>query len=274
MSDANAIMVPAPEVPAAPAVAAPASTAAPAAPATSAASAATPAVPAAAPAQDPPVSFDPPAVPAAPTPPQEATVVYEKTGDAGLDVALRYVGERGFGPDHPAIQAATKGDFSALETALAGLGDKAKGFKEYVDLAKDSYGRRQAAAKTQGEAAAKVIYDAVGGKEQWSAIHAWVGENADADEKAQINAAFKAGGVAAAATAQHLAQLFAKHGKTAPKAAVKADAAATTAPAAGPLNPREYGRAVAALNAKLGSKMEASPEYAQLRARLAASRAR
>jgi hypothetical protein len=266
------IIVPAPEVPAAPAAPAqaPAQAAPAAAPAAAAPVAAPASAPAAAPAQDPPVSFDPPA-PAAPTTPQDARIVYEKTGDAGLDVALAYVGERGFGPDHPAIQAAMKGEFGELEKALGALGDKAKGHKEFVALAKESYGRRQAAEKAQSEAVAKSVYDTVGGKEQWAAIQAWASQHADDAEKAQLNAAFKAGGVAATAAAKYLADLFAKHGKTAPKAAVKPDASG--APAANTaLSPRDYAKAVRELHAKLGSRMDTSPEYAQLQSRRAAYR--
>lgn len=221
---------------------------------------------------DAPIGFEPPTAPAAPTPPQDNVVVYEKTGDAGLDVALRFVGERGFGPDHPAIQAATKGDFSELEKALGALGDKAKGFKEYVDLAKDSVGRRQAAAKSNGEAVKKAVHDTVGGPAQWAAIQAWAAQNADQAEKDQLNAAFKAGGVAATAAAKYLADLFKQHGKTAPKSAVKADASGAPASGTNPLSPREYGTEVRKLNAKLGARMEASPEYAELKARRAAFR--
>lgn len=200
-------------------------------------------------------------------------MVYEKTGDAGLDVALAYVGQRGFGPEHPAMQAAMKGDFAALEQALKGLGDKAKDAALYINLAKESHARQQASVKAQGEAAAKIVYEAVGGKEQWAAIQAWAAEHADADEKKQLNAAFKAGGVAAASAAQYLAGLYAKHGKTSPKAAVKADAVAATPLAVGALSPREYGLEVQKLAAKLGARMEESREYADLKARRAAYRA-
>lgn len=270
----KAIIVPAPVIPDAPPASAPAAPAqAPAAsPAASPAAApAAPASPAAAPAQDPPVTFEAP-TPAAPTPPQDNVVVYEKTGDPGLDVALRYVGQRGFGPEHPAVQAATKGDFTQLETALKALGAKADGYAEYVGLAKDAYGRRQAAAQQKAEAASKVIYDAVGGKEKWAAIHAWVAENADQSEKDSINAAFKAGGIAAKTVAAQLASMFAIHGKTAPKAAVKAEASAAPPAGAAPLTLADYSKAVKTLHAQLGSRMEGSKEYADLKARRAAAR--
>lgn len=261
------VVVPAPVIPDAPAPAPAAPAQAPAAPPAGA-----PVAPSAA-AGDPPIGF--PATPpvAPPAPPADNVVVYDKTGDSGLDVALRYVGERGLGPDHAAMQAAMKGDFAPLEQALGGLGDKAKGFKEYVDLAKDSYGRRQAAEQTKASATSKVVYDAVGGAEQWAAIQAWAAQHADASEKAELNAAFKAGGMAATAAAKYLADLYKVHGKTAPKPAVKADAAAVGAGnESGPLSPREYAAAVRQLHGKLGSKLEASPEYAQLKARHAAHR--
>lgn len=281
MPDANAIIVPPPVIPDAPPAQAPAAPAqAPAAPAVPAAPAQAPAAPAQPPAApaaapaagDPPVTLDTPAPAAAPTtPPQDAVVVYEKTGDSGLDVALKFVGERGFGPDHPAMKAAMTGDFSELEKALGALGDKAKGFEDYVGLAKDSFGRRQAATKAKADAVAKDVYDAAGGKEQWAAIQAWATQHADPDEKASLNAALKAGGLAAKATVRYLADLYKVHGKKAPAAVVKPDAA-SSAGGEPPLSAREYGAKVAELRAKLGTKMEASPEYAQLKARRQAAR--
>jgi len=210
--------------------------------------------------------------PAAPTPPQDQEVVYEKTGDAGLDVALKYVGKQGFGPDHPAMQAATKGDFSKLEEALKARGDKATDYAEYIALAKEAYGRKSAAAKAQSEAAEKVVHDAAGGKDRWAAIKAWAGQHADPDEKAQLNAALKAGGVAAAAAVKYLSDLYAVHGKVQPKTAVKADATGASGNDA-PLSAREYAKQLNALHLRLGTKTTSSPEYAALNARRAAARA-
>lgn len=234
---------------------------------------ATPAADPAAAAVTPPITFTTEPVAAAPTPPADTTVVYEKTGDAGLDVALQYVGARGFAPDHPAIVAATKGDFTVLEVELAKLGDKASGFKAYVELAKDSYGRRQAAMKSASDATSKVVYDAVGGATQWAAIQAWAQENADPAEKAQLNAAFKAGGMVARAAAKELAALYKKAGgSNAPKAVVKPDAGAHTPTAVGTLDGKQFGKATADLYAKLRNRMQESAEYAALVAQRRAHR--
>lgn len=199
-------------------------------------------------------------------------VVYEKTGDAGLDVALQYVGARGFGPDHPAIVAATKGDFAVLEAELTKLGDKAPGAKAYIDLAKESYGRRKASNEAAAAKTTKAVHDAVGGAEKWAAIQAWAQANADPDEKKQLNAAFAAGGLVATATATQLAQMHAKATATKPQGVVKADAPAHDPSANSALDGKAFGRESAALYAKLGNKMEGSKEYAALVARRRAYR--
>jgi hypothetical protein len=193
--------------------------------------------------------------------------VYEPTGDAGLDVALGFVGKRGFAPEHPAMQAALKGDFSVLEAELAKLGDKAQGHERYVALAKDSYTRKQAATKATSDATAKVVYEAVGGVEQWAAVQAWAQANADPAEKKALNAAFALGGMPARAAAKELAALFKRSGSPVPKGVVKAEASTVVAPTNGPIDAKTYGRETEKLYAKLGNKMQASPEYAALRAR-------
>lgn len=219
-----------------------------------------------------PVAIPEPEIAAAPTPPSDAQVVYEKTGDAGLDVALQYVGNLGFQPDSAAMQAAMKGDFSVLEAELTKLGDKAKGFEAYTALGKEAFGRRTAATKAAQEAIAKVVYDEVGGADKWAAIQAWAKENATDAERKSINAALNAGGVAARATAKELAGLFKRAGSPIPKAVVKADASATPPTGAAPLTADEFGRESEALYARLGRRMQDSSEYAALKARRIAGR--
>lgn len=52
-----------------------------------------------------------PAVPAAPAAPVpvDGAVLYEPTGDVGLDLALEFVGKAGIASDHPAMVAAAGG---------------------------------------------------------------------------------------------------------------------------------------------------------------------
>lgn len=210
---------------------------------------------------------------AAPQAPQaDAVVVYEPTGDAGLDLALEYVGQRGLGPDTEAMKAAMAGDFKPLAAALAALGDKGKDAAKYLKLAEESYGRQSAAAKDKTAAAEKVVHDTVGGVENWKQIKTWIQTEADPSEKAQINAAFKAGGLAAAAVARQLAEAYAKvkpaeRGKSALK-----PEAASVSESAGPLSATEFAAESRKLNSKLGNRMEASPEYAALMARRESAR--
>lgn len=233
--------------------------------------AATPAAPAA-PAVDSskPITLDAP-VAAAPTPPADAVIEYAKTGDPGLDVALQYVGARGFGPEHPAVVAATKGDFAALEAALVALGDKAPGHKAYVELAKTAYTARSNAAAEAVKATNTAVYAAVGGEGKWAEVHAWAVANADEGEKRSLNAAFAAGGFAAVAAAEKLSAAYARTG-TKPKSVVKDGTPAHTSADVGTLDGKAYGRAVAELSLKLGNRMVGSQEYAALQARRRAHR--
>lgn len=213
----------------------------------------------------------PPVVPDADT---NILYEYNPTGDAGLDVALGFVGQLGFGPDHPAIKAATTGDFSKIEDALTKLGDKAKGFQRYLGAAKESYTRRADQRKAVETATQKAVVDAVGGVANWNAIQKWAAANADEGEKASINASFAAGGFAAVAAAKELLTLWKASGQSAakPKAVLKDGAASEPGSSTGPLSPREYIDAFKDLQRKLGQKAQASSEHQALIARRRAYR--
>lgn len=259
-----------PKVPAMPAGAAPAAPAQPAAPATPAAPAV--AAPAAAAAV--------PAVPAAealsleakPDPAEitgETVYEYTPTGDAAFDVALNYVGQRGVAPEHPAMVAAFKGDFSPLEAVLKNMGDKAKGYGTYLNAAKDAYARNA----DKGNATVALVHEACGGAEQWAQVQAWAAKNAEPAEKAYINHAFQLGGSVAAKVAKELATAYAAANPKGGAAALKEGAGGAAASAAvSPLSPAEYQKAVAELIAKKGLVATKSSEYAELTARRKAFR--
>lgn len=201
------------------------------------------------------------------------TYSFEPTGDAGLDVALDFVGKLGFSLEHPAMVKAGEGDFNDLRVELAKLGDKAAGWEKMVALATQAYERKTAEANQAADAIEQSVLKTVGGAEAWSEIQAWASANADPKEKAEINAMLRAGPVQARAAAQLLMQAYNQAGGTVvtPAAAAR-NAGANTRAAAGPLSPREYLSAVDELYAKLGSRMDDSAEYAALRARAAAFR--
>lgn len=261
------VVVPVPPViPAAPAPASAAPAPAPTAPP---AGAPAPAAPAAAPVQPAPLNVDPPKPPPTPDAPDGTVVVeYSPTGDPGLDIALGFVGDRGFGPDRPEIQAAQKGDFAPLEAALKGMGDKAKGYERYLNVAKESYKRSTEKTKAQTEATTKAVTSAVGGVENWNAIHAWVVAEADDAQRAAINKALSGGEFLATAMARQLAELYKSSGKSTlpPKGVAKTTAAAEVS-ASGALSPEQFKAEVRKLEAKYGNRLMETEAYADIKAR-------
>lgn len=251
---------------------------APAAPASAPVAAPTPAPQAEAPITQPLAIGEPeakatPEVPGSVAAPEAGVVIqYEKTGDPGLDMALEFVGARGFDASHPAMKAAENGDFSLIKAALSAMGDGAKGFENFVALAEQSH---KATAAKNAERAAKdadMIHKAVGGKEAWAAVSKWAGTNAEPEEKAAVNAALKQGGLTAKVMAQWLAAQYNKASGTVvePKSVTSPDAAGKSDPV-GPLSAKEYADAVAAGAAKVPN-FENSPQYRQLQARRLAGR--
>ena len=229
------------------------------------------AAPAPAPAAEPPAAAPAPApIPEltidAPAPPPSDPVAYETTGDAGMDLALKFVGNLGFGPEHAAMKAAEAGDFGALETALKGLGEKAKGYQDYLALAKQWVGTKAAQAKERFAKEQAMVHDVVGGQEKWEAITAWARENAEPHEKEQVNAALKAGGIAAKAMALYLGQLFGKAAGTelTPAPAVQPGAAPHAGSSAGPITAQEFANRSREMRRTQGPDFESSPAFKAL----------
>lgn len=233
----------------------------------------TPPAPAPAPAVDPnqpaPLNVSAPAAPPTPAPEQSVIVQYTPTGDQGLDLALEFVGNLGFGPERAEIQAAQKGDFAPLEASLKALGDKAKGFEKFLGVAKDSHSRVVQSKQAKEKATLDAVVAAAGGVKEWNALQAWVVAEASDEQKAAINAAFAQGGFAAESVVRSLAQLYAQSGvsKNKPAAVVKPTAAGEPAKAEGALSASEYKAGVRALEAKYGYRLTETDEYKALSAR-------
>lgn len=235
------------------------------------------------PATDP--ALTPPVVPAVPveaqpldlndkvpevaddTPDEDLIVTYDPTGDVGLDLALAFVGQRGFQPDHPGIVAAHSGDFVPLEKALKAMGAKAKGFETYIAAAKEAHARTVAKGKDLQDAVVTVV----GGAENWNAIRAWAQASASDSEKREINAAFQSGKLMATMMAERLALAYQQSGNSnlKPASGVKTGAGAggSAASANGPLSPDSYKAELGKLHAKYGAKAGNRPEFAELTAR-------
>ena len=209
-----------------------------------------------------------------PNPDTSNTYSYEPTGDAGLDYALNFIGQLGYGDAHPAIIAATKGDFSLIEAELATK--NVSGAAQVVALAKQAYERHvQETAKQEAELTAFAA-NAAGSADNWAVVRAWAAQEATPEEKAQVNAALAQGGIIAQGVITQLVQLYSQKFTLAKTAADVASPNAEGLPggATEPMTARRYAREVEALRQKLGNRIEGSPEYAALQAqRLAARRA-
>ena len=205
-------------------------------------------------------------------------VTYEPTGDAGLDYALGFVGRLGFTPDSPAMVAAAVGNFDLLRAELAAKGDKAVGYDAVVNLAKEAYDKTTAANKEQEAATAKAAVAAAGSPERWAEVQKWASSAAEPHEKAEINAAFAKGGLAARMAADYLVRMYDKSaaGVREPKPVTTTNAGRSgTGDAGGPLTAKEYSTAVQELSRAAGGRdVSETPAYRSLQQRrLAGQRA-
>lgn len=227
-----------------------------------------------------PVTLD--TAPAADAPPvvppvaDTAPVEYDKTGDPGLDYALNFVGKLGFGPEHPAMIAANKGDFGLISAELATLGPKANGYEAVLDLAKASFSKAEAAAKENDVKLGAVAAAAAGSAERWGQVRAWASSNATDAEKATVNAALAKGGVEAKMAIEYLVKCYDKSSASVkdPAPVAAANAGGKPPGAGAPLTAKAYTAAVQALMQKAGGRdITGSAEYANLQqARILAMR--
>lgn len=210
-----------------------------------------------------------------PNPSTDTAYSYDPTGDAGLDYALNFVGNLGYGDTHPAIIAAQAGDFSLIKVELATKG--VQGADAVVALAEAAYGKHASVAQAQAQELTTFAHTAAGGPDNWAAINAWASANADADEKADLNEALSKGGSAARRAIKYIVDGYsAQHAlPKEPAAAVKPGAASSSGPARGPLSAKEYSEAVLEIQRSArGRDISDNPEYIRLQEqRLAARRA-
>lgn len=208
----------------------------------------------------------------------EQVEVYEYAeipDDPGLTMALKFVGNLGLKPEHPAIAAAMQGNFDFLKAHLATLGDKARGFEHYISLAQKSWDSHVAKEGEKQTKTQEVIFQAVGGQEQWAEIQTWAKANAEPEERAEINQMINAGGMQARAAALLLQSLHAKAAGTVvvPQNAVGQIPANGGSNVSTALSPADFQKELSALVAKVGTgALGNSPEYKSLQQRRAAFR--
>jgi len=214
--------------------------------------------------------------PAEPKPAEPAVgevVEFEPTGDVGLDMALAFIGKQGISETHPAMVAATAGDFSILKATLAAKGTA--GWEQFVALGEAAYARKAEGETKKAEAIRETVFKEAGGKEEWGNVQKWASSNATPEEKTQINALINQGGLAAKSAVKYLVDSYnrANNVEVNPRDPLEAATRGGVPNAAtGPLSAKEYANAVQQLNAKLNGRLDGSPEYAKLQQRRAAFR--
>lgn len=205
-------------------------------------------------------------------------VVYNPTGNIGLDMALSFIGKLGIKADSPAMLAAEAGDFTILKAQLATMGDKARGWEANVALGEKGFSDLKAGIDLKKSQDTQAIHAAVGGAENWAEVKKFAAAaTADAPaERGVLNKMLSAGGLEAKVAATYLYGLFQQTQATAPnkepEAVVGARGGAPTqqpGPTNGALSPRQYTAEVAKLAAKMGGRMDGSPEYKGLQDRRA-----
>lgn len=191
----------------------------------------------------------------------------EVEDDPGLTMALKFVGNLGITPDHPAMAAALQGDFGLLSAHLAALGPKATGHEAILNLAKQSWERHVANETSAREATREAVFSVVGGEEQWTAIKTWADANADPAEQEAINGMFKAGGLQAKMAAEFLRNRYSEStgAVVEPKSAVSPAQAAAPASNGGAISPAEFQAELTKLTRQYGARgVQSSPEYKAL----------
>jgi hypothetical protein len=195
-------------------------------------------------------------------------IKFEPTGDAGLDLTLGFLGRLGFDIDHPAMQAAGAGDFGLLKAELALLGDKARGWEQVIAVGEAAYTKKNEAFKAKAAADAASMAEAAGGVDQWNKVKEWAGKNAEPEERVQINAALKQGGMVGQAMAAFLAGQWAKAADVTDRgrSAVK-DGAGAAVVSNSSLSPADYAKGINELKKQYGNQFTNTTEYQELQAR-------
>lgn len=200
-------------------------------------------------------------------------VVYDTTGDPGMDMALSFVGKLGLKPGHPSMLKAAEGDFTFIKAHLATLGDKAKGWEQHIALAEQAYANQVKQQEVVTKSITSAVHHEVGGAEAWAAIEAWAKTNADPKEKQYINRMLEDNAVSARGAAIILKRAYEAATGTVvtppnPLKGATPSADADKTNLAKPLSNKEFAQATAELNRrKPGAVDRKDPEYLQLQQR-------
>lgn len=227
-----------------------------------------PAVPAPAPAPAP-VTVDV-AAPAPAAPPAPAPQAQESTGDPGLDYALGFINKAGIEEEHPAMQAAFKGDFGLLKALLAEKGTA--GWEQAVALGEKAF----ESFKQKAESDAKVIGESVTQVAtslgvDWEEAVGWARDNAAPEEATALNEMLQSPATAKMAALWITHNYASKANVDQPPSKQAVPAAAAPQAANGPAAPIDrvtFAAEAGKLHKQFGDAYTQRPEYAALARRL------
>lgn len=195
---------------------------------------------------------------------------FTSTGNVAIDLFLGFASKHGLGEDSPEIVEAGKGNFAYLESKFQQLGDKAKGYEPLLKLAKEAFDNHVTQSKAADEARIKLVFEEVGGEEQWNKIAEWVKTEGTEDERKEFRSALAQGGFVARATAAYLRNAFMGAGNTVQGQEAVSNTAATSVPSGAPLSSENYQAELVALRQRYGDYgVQDSPEYKSLQQRYA-----
>lgn len=199
---------------------------------------------------------------------------YDPTGNASLDYALSFVGDLGYGPQHPAILAAQEGNFHLIAAELAREG--VRGADQVIALAKEAYEQEKGKVESQKAELTKFAYETAGGPDNWKQVQSWASTNATPQEKQQINALLASGGFAAQSAINFLVAQYSKVNtlsRTPTRVAKPSAGGARGQDVGGAISAQEYGQLVQQLIYTNGGRdVSHTREYQDLQARRLAGR--
>lgn len=193
---------------------------------------------------------------------------YQPTGNKNLDASLDFLGKKGFGPDHPAMQEAMNGNFALLRAQIAEKG--IAGGEAYVMIAEKVHEEMVKAQEEKRTADRAALYAIAGGEEQWKQVAEWGKTNASAEQTNALKEMLVMGGEHMKIAAGWLANAYTKATGGVPETDGAGPNVADTRGAAvvtqDALSPQEYGRATeeARRTHKGREPFEASDAYRKL----------
>ena len=200
---------------------------------------------------------------------------FDKTGDPGMDLAMGWFSNLGYGPDDEVVRMAYEGDFRLLRAELSGR-DDAHGWQEYVAIAEQYQKDSVAKEASRIVDIEKKVHEVVGGEKQWNDIYAWAKSNADDKQKIVFNKFIVEGDpTSASMCAEWLMNRYREATGTSfePAKAVRDTPSDNSGASTYALNPRQYAEEVTKLAQKIGSQnVNQSPEYVELKKRRSAWR--